>query len=255
MRQSIADIVYARPAREPRRVWGIAAVFAVVVHGGALAAALRVQPTLEFWASDLARRVHVELGQTQNVVVEEKPAPPVETPPPPPSKPVAAAKAVPAATSAPQAPAEASQIIAAEPTGPADLTAMSFVTGSAKAYAGGKTTSEGKSKDYVAPQTPTSPTGASTPSYATPIALADANWSCPWPHEADVSDINRQSAVVRVTVDAEGRVTNAAVVKDPGLGFGSAAADCALRARFVPAKDAAGKAIASESPIRVRFER
>lgn len=261
MRESVADIVFARRSRNSKSTWLVAGIAAVVFHGGVLAFALSAEPTLEFWASELATRVHAELALTQGVTVAEEtpPPPPQEPPPPPPKAPPPVAKAPPTAApstqSVPQAPAEAGSIIAAEASGPADLTGTTFVTGSAKAYAGGKTTAAGKSKEYVAPTTPTAPDGVATASYAESIALADDNWSCPWPHEADVADVNRQSAVVRVTVNATGQCVKAVVVKDPGMGFGAAAAACAMKAKFLPAKDNAGKAVASESAIRVRFER
>ncbi|MBC7794411.1 MAG: energy transducer TonB [Clostridia bacterium] len=257
--ETVADIVFARGTRKPRYVWFLAGVIALVFHGGFFAFALKAQPTLEFWASDLASRVHKELGVTQNVIVEPA-LPPVIAPTVTAQRPaivvprVSPAKAASTLATA-QPPAEAGQVIATEAAAPADLTGVSFVTGNAKAYAGGKTNAAGKSKDFVATDTPTSLKSAGGRSYAEGIALADADWSCPWPHEADIAEVNRESAVLRVVVDTAGRATSAVIVKDPGLGFGAAAADCARQARFVPAKDAAGKPVLSESSIRVRFER
>jgi outer membrane biosynthesis protein TonB len=252
---SIADVVLARPFRIPKRHWGLAVVFAIAVHGGLLTLALNSQPTLEFWASDLAIRVHQELGRTQDVTVAPEP-PPREEPPPPVKAPPPPATSKPAVAEGPRAPAQAGQIIAQEPAdATADLTAMAFVTGEAKTYAGGKTTATGKSDTFVAADTPTSKKGSSAPAYSQPIAVADDDWICPWPQEADASEVNRQSAVVRVVVGVNGRAKSSSIVKDPGLGFGSAAADCAMRAHYFPAKDAGGNAVESESAIRVRFER
>lgn len=256
MSDSIANIVFARVGRVPKRHWALAAMFAIAVHGGLLTMALNSRPTLEFWAGDLATRVHAELGRTQNVSVapepkhEEPPPPPPKPPPPPPPS------ARPAVAAGPQAPAQAGDVIAQEAADPtADLTGVTFVTGSAKTYAGGKTTATGKSDAFVPADTPTAKKGAPTKTYAEPMAVADDDWTCPWPHDADVAEVNRQSAVVRVVVGVDGRAKSASIVKDPGMGFGSAAAACAMRARYFPAKDASGAPVESESAIRVRFER
>ena len=59
-----------------------------------------------------------------------------------------------------------------------------------------------------------------------------------------------------IDVDAQGRVTAATLLSDPGYGFGAAALRCARQHRFLPATDVAGRPIAASSPpIRVRFWR
>jgi protein TonB len=88
------------------------------------------------------------------------------------------------------------------------------------------------------------------------VALADEDWRCPWPRDAEAEQIDEQAAVVKVVVRADGTAVSARVVRDPGHGFGAAAVECALRTRFTPAADPTGRPIETESPpIRVRFTR
>lgn len=97
---------------------------------------------------------------------------------------------------------------------------------------------------------------ASAPSRARAVSLADQNWSCPWPREADAEQIDRQTVVIRVIVTAGGKVESARVLSDPGYGFGAAATACALRTQFAPAHDRDGQPIrAASPPIRITFTR
>jgi len=89
-----------------------------------------------------------------------------------------------------------------------------------------------------------------------PVRLPARNWRCPWPPQANALHIDEQTVVLRVDVDARGRVQDAALLRDPGNGFGTAALRCARDARFTPARDAQGRPIPARSPpIRVRFTR
>ena len=91
-------------------------------------------------------------------------------------------------------------------------------------------------------------------SLAAPVRLAAKDWSCPWPQEADALGIDRQLVVLRAVVGADGRALSVDLLADPGHGVGEAALGCALRGRFLPARDGAGRAYAATSPpIRVRF--
>lgn len=60
------------------------------------------------------------------------------------------------------------------------------------------------------------------------------------------------SVVLKVDVDAEGKVTGATVVRGGGYAFDAAARAAALRARFRPARRA-GRAVASRVSMRVEF--
>jgi protein TonB len=98
--------------------------------------------------------------------------------------------------------------------------------------------------------------GGTASGRARPVGLDESDWRCPWPDQAEAMDKNREDVVIRVVVGADGVTQSARLVRDPGHGFGAAALACARQSRFVPARDAAGAAIAAESPpIRVRFTR
>jgi protein TonB len=88
------------------------------------------------------------------------------------------------------------------------------------------------------------------------VSLADQDWACPWPREADAEQINDETVVIQVVVGVTGRAESVTVLSDPGHGFGQAAIACALRTRFTPGRDRDGRAIrASSPPILVRFTR
>jgi periplasmic protein TonB len=162
----------------------------------------------------------------------------------------------------PSAPAAA--VVAQEPSGPIDLTSDTLVVGAAKAYAGGATQTQGTSAvagEGKGNETGPSPRsavgdGAGVPDQSAPVGLASQRWSCPWPGEADPLPIDEETVVIRVVVRSDGSAESVAVVSDPGHGFGEAAARCAMRTRFTPARAGGGAPIRSSSPaIRVRFTR
>jgi len=72
---------------------------------------------------------------------------------------------------------------------------------------------------------------------------------CPFPVEADRTGIEGATVVLRVQVDASGMPVGADVVDDPGYGFGRAGAECAMKARYAPAMDADGHAIAGTTGL------
>jgi len=230
-----------------------------VVHVGILIAALESEPTLEFWASDLATRIHHELSRLHEAPLEPDLPPPPQAPPPPPAPakvlpptakadaPAAPVNATPAA-----APAQAADVVAASDVAE-DFTGTTIVTGKASVYAGGVTTSSGTTSTAVPPGTPVAQDARS---YAKAIEPTNADWACPWPKEAERADVNEESATVRVTVGVDGTPLSVRIVRDPGFGFGAAAAACAMRERYAAARDAAGTPIRTESaPIRVTFSR
>lgn len=100
------------------------------------------------------------------------------------------------------------------------------------------------------------PAPAAPGSRARPAGLPGRRWDCPWPARAEALDVSSKTVVLRATVGPDGRALDVDVVSDPGHGFGVAARRCALRARFQPALDAAGRPVrAATPPIRVRFVR
>lgn len=92
--------------------------------------------------------------------------------------------------------------------------------------------------------------------YSTPVGLPSSNWRCPWPASAASAELTQPTVLLEVGVTASGQVSTARLLADPGFGFGEAALSCARRARFQPARDARGRAVAALSPpVRVRFVR
>lgn len=290
-RPEIVDTVWATRPSPPRRRYLWAALAGIGVHALLGVAMWRAGPSLESWAADVAIRVHQELVRVEAVDLEAhdpiapepepepEPAPveepPADVQPQPPSEPPPPSP--PPATSAPRkpapapAPAEAAETITAPAEGPVDLSDDVIVTGSAKTFPGGATSAAGTSKTPVRGATSNDPgshgpgPAAAAPKPTPPkkprdrsrvARPTDGDWACPWPRAADALEIDEQSAVVRVHLDARGRVQSVEVTKDPGHGFGAAAAECARRARFSAARDAAGARIpAVTPPIRVRFTR
>jgi protein TonB len=265
--EPIIEVIFeaSKPKRSAQLLAG--AVAALATHGAFFVWAALAEPSLESWAADVAMRVHAALHHEQIVELAEPALPPPpppapEAPPPkdltkspPPVRP-ARARAV------PPAPAQAGAIVAREPdpSAPVDLTADSYVSGSANAYAGGITASRGTNPKAVDPGDVEPATGPSSavggPDQSRPVALEAAEWRCAWPREADAEQIDEQTAVIRVVVRPDGSVESAQVVQDPGFGFGAAAVRCALGTRFVPAEDRQGRRVRAKSPpIRVRFTR
>ena len=61
---------------------------------------------------------------------------------------------------------------------------------------------------------------------------------------------------LQATVRADGTAERVTIVNDPGSGFGTAAQRCALAAKYLPALDERGAAIAGDTkPFQVRFNR
>jgi periplasmic protein TonB len=259
----IVDVVLGVPRPGPRR----AVVIATCAGVGAFA-------VLGLWALDLERRPGAAHERSTRVPVEISLA---ETVDPRPLSPVVSER-----PTAPRQPvvrpttrrsdarasggpsAQAAAVVAQEPSGPVDLTGETLVVGAANAYAGGATQTQGTStvagegNGKAAGPSPRSAAGdsAGMPDHSAPVGLASQSWSCPWPSEADPLPIDAETVVIRVVVRPDGSAESVAVVSDPGHGFGEAAARCAMRTRFTPARAAGGEPIRTSSPaIRVRFTR
>ena len=247
-RHAIYSAVYSASPTSRNRPWLLAALAALMLHASIVAWANLVEPTLESWAATLALDLHNAMGREDVVTLETPPPPPLPTDPP---KQVrrerAPAKSAQPKTPMPAAqPAQAAQVIA-DPSAPADLTANTFVTGTASHYLGGATATSGSNT-----QTPAVPTADLSWS----VHLEATEWSCPWPKEADREQIDRQAVVIKVEVDDRGAVQSAQLIKDAQGGFGAAAVQCAKRTKFEPARDKQGRAIRSWSPpIEVTFQR
>jgi len=181
------------------------------------------------------------------------PRPPTTAPPPP----VQARRPAPSGTARPaqQLAAPPAPVVTAASEGPVDLTDEVIIVGEGREWLGGVTSVDGTAT--------TVGTGADTEVPAPPaldssrpVGLVVPEWGCPWPNERAGDGLHEATAVVQVTVRADGTAEDALVLEDPGLGFGEAARRCALRSTFEPALDRDGNPILARSaPIRVRFWR
>jgi protein TonB len=241
----------------------------LIVAGMALAVAVA------WW-----HRVHevIVSDTSQEIEVEKEPPPPPPPPvapepePEPEAKPAAPPpRAMPKdAPPPPPAPAQAAKVLTQEqkPDEPVDLTGNTIVTGNAEAYAGGFTSGNGTGKQAVT--TPPSPTGVpggtgpvNAPQQAAPkvdrsraVAIGSTEWNCPFPPEADTAQVDEAYVTLQVDVRADGTISAARVLSDPGNGFGREARRCAMSKRLSPALDVDGNPVASTSkPFRVHFSR
>ncbi len=186
------------------------------------------------------------------------PAPPPVPPPPPPPR---AKITTPRAAAPAEAPAQAAEVVAQEAApGALDLTAFTVVAGRADKYAGGNTASQGASAEAVdgpavAGGQPGGTGTAARGDLSRLARLANDEWDCPWPAEADALGVNEQTVLLRVNVRADGSVQAVIVVKDPGYGFGPEALACAREARFEAALDLNGQPTQSHRLLRVAFTR
>jgi periplasmic protein TonB len=162
--------------------------------------------------------------------------PPPEAPAPPPSAPLPstepAAEAPPTPLHAPTAeplPETGPQLVAGD-EGLAGGVAVGVVTGSI-------------------------PSGAVPASSAQRARPVNRDWKCKFPPEADPAEVDTAVVVLKISVDAKGKIDHVVVVKDPGYGFGQAARLCALRQAFLPATDEHGKPVPDSHLTRVRFVR
>jgi protein TonB len=195
---------------------------------------------------------------------EPPPPSPEERAPDPPPEPARAKVAVAARPTAPApSPAAAGAVLTASPDdAPLDLS-NTFVTGSSISYQGGTTSrAPGLARTTAAPRGSTVVGGsgksgsAAGPDRSRRASLTgSASWNCPFPQQADLEGINHATSLLSVTVDASGRASSVAILRDPGHGFGLAARACALRRRYHAALDRSGLPVATTLVLNVRFDR
>ena len=218
--------------------------------------------------SDLPEEIEIQKDETppppppkddKTETKQEHTAPPPRVAPPPPP---------------PPSPAQASQVLARDDK--LDFTndkSFTIPVGSAEAYVGGNTSSDGRST--TAQTGPVSSAGAANvggslqgigppqpqvvkQDLSRKAGPSRGNWSsCPFPAEADTEQIDEANVLVKVDVRADGTPSAAYVVRDPGNGFGRAAQQCAMRMRNYPtALDPDGNAIPGTTPpFNVHFSR
>ena len=264
---SLAGIVLEASSSRSGLLLATSLVLTLGVHAGAALATMASHHDQD--AADIsAARPAI---QVEHVVDLDPPEPP---PPPAAPRPAvissralerAAARELPAPAppndAPPPPPAEAGQILAADEgaSQPLDFTGFDISTGNGTRYAGGITASSGTSsravRGPVVDRDAESRARAGT-SRARAVGRPRQDWDCPWPREAEALSIDEQFVVIRAVVRADGSVSSADVVSDPGYGFGQIALTCAREQRFPPATDDAGRPIlATSPPIRVRFTR
>ena len=246
---------------------------ALLLHGAGAREAYLLTTGLGEWASSLRASVHEHLWATYEVEVVHPPTPPPspeeKTEPEPAKAPKPVAPKAP--SEPPPAAAQAGKVLTREtsPDEPVDLTDNGFVTGNADTYAGGVTSSAGTDTKAVRDPnaTGTGVVGGKGKAKqtdeeegpdlsSTPTLPPGRNWDCAFPPEADTDQIDFQIVPILVTVRADGTAQSVKVISDPGHGFGRAARDCALRQRYMPARDRQGHPIAgSTPPINVKFTR
>lgn len=88
-----------------------------------------------------------------------------------------------------------------------------------------------------------------------PALAGGAEWSCPFPSDADSAGIDSALVSLRVALDAAGTVQGVDLRKDPGHGFGQAAERCARTNRWSPALDRQGLPVSGDVVLNVRFTR
>ncbi len=245
------------------RVLAVALVLTVAGHGLAALRTAYIHAEMITWTMRLDAVIERRLVQTVDIetmrpppedkVVEKK-----EEPPPEPEKVVEKQAPAPAAA------AQAAQVMAANPDQPYDFGDNVYAVGNSAHYAGGATMSNGTSEKAVV-AAHVAPAGTGNGQAAPQIQAVDLSrtaelagsgeWRCPFPPEADADQVDEASAVIEVTVGADGRASTARVLQDPGHGFGREARACALRESYVPALDREGRSVASSKKFRVKFER
>jgi protein TonB len=231
---------------------------AVVVHGGLVALGVTLG------ARGVERAAAALVTEMIEVELPPEPPPPEPTAPAPEPEPVRERRAEPepeptAAAPPPEA-AQAGQLLAA-----ADEVVDfgdTFVTGDSAKYAGGTTESNGSAAHAVRDADARAggvPGGTGTDPHGdlsrAPQLLGGKAWDCPFPAEADDAGLDQAVVTLRLEVGADGKVTDARATVDPGHGFAREARRCALRKRFAPALDRAGRPTGNVLTLNIQFER
>jgi len=249
------------------RTSGVGAWLGFTSGSTALMASILVAAGVVAWVHD--RRAAPADVVAEVEIAEEPPPPPPSVVEPEPAK-AQEAPSRPSPATPPVTPAaRAGQVLTAQPKpdDPVDLT-NAFVQGIGDHYTGSFTTATGTgtappvAPPVAAPQ-PVAPRMAAvappvqTDDRSRPPSLSGATeWSCPFPEEADSSQIDDAYVTLQVSVGPEGAATAAQVVSDPGHGFGREARRCAMARRYVNGLDRDGNPIPGTTrPFRVHFSR
>lgn len=173
------------------------------------------------------------------------------------------------AAQAVRAPAPAGKLLAAEPSGTDAEAPLDFVTdpngatyGFGVVSKGGAGRGEGTGgKDTVKAAATTAVAAPAASALAAPADLGEkphllVEDPCRGFYPANAG-ADAAFAVVRVVLEATGRVRGVTLLEEApsGQGFGVAARQCIRQQQFSPARDREGRAVATATTIRVRFER
>jgi periplasmic protein TonB len=258
--------VLALEQRSLGRRLSIAVALALVLHSaGAFGAAATLG--VGKFAALAVEHLRAQLAEREVDLLQDPtpPPPPEPEPEPPPPEPEApppmAAPEPPPANEPPPATAEAANVLTAEPdpNEPLDLTDQGIIVGTGDSYAGGQTSSSGKSK--VAVHNPQAAATGVVGGKGTAVAQVvpaisqareartlNKDWDCGFPPEADMDQVSRGRVQIAVTVGADGRAKSVTVLTDPGHGFGRRARQCAMTMPYAPALDVTGRPITKTTP-------
>jgi len=139
-----------------------------------------------------------------------------------------------------------------------DLTGFDLVVGQGESYAGGYSSSQGTSRNAVAD--PNAKVGgvpdAPASDLSRPASPLRREWSCPWPEEAQNSDIREARVTIRVSVTRDGSPSEVEILGAPSGGFADAARRCAEGEKYRVAFDVNGRSVAGATNlINVLFHR
>lgn len=179
-----------------------------------------------------------------------KPRP--KTPEPPPEPESLVQEPAPEAAAAPD-------VLTQAPAASSTPAAPQVVSGQSAAMVGGQSAGAGTAQEPVRSGQAQvggvlNARGSASANRARPPRLAGGSqWDCPWPEEGDMVDEDEPTVTLRVQVTSSGQVRKVTVVEDPGYGFGQEARRCAMRKRWQPALDPAGRPTENVALVAVRF--
>ena len=253
-------------------IWLGVLVFATVLHGagvygGYMAYLYPVpppeKPELLVTEVELLEEPEPE-PEPEPEIEEPEPEPEIEEPEPEPVKPEPKPEPEPEAKAAPL-PTEATKVLTAKADEPLDLTkGFVMASGNNPDLVSGDVSTKGVRRKKAVKNaridgSPIVIKGGTAPAVnrSRAVRRVSDTWDdCGFPEEADQEQVHQAWVRIVVSVDAKGRAKRVDVVKDPGYGFGRLAKKCALRKRYRPALNRAGKAVASTlGPFGVEFRR
>jgi protein TonB len=275
------DRVFDLGATDRRRALSVALAAALFAHAG-VAGALHFRPERSATDIDSAAELVIEREEPPLPTVVEPPSPPVAEPPPPPPPVVekVIAPAPPPEEPAFEPPAseaaQAGEVLVQDEDAEEEEEEThedddnTIVTGTATSYAGGVTAVGGTSALAVHGTVVSSggvPGGSGTAIAALPKppvkdlsrdAWLDGNtsWDCDFPGEADRDHVNHAAVEMSVMVAPSGKAYAIKILDDPGHGFARMAIGCALKHKFLPARDPLGNDVwARTRPFHIGFHR